>query len=506
MDPRDEWEQCIERELRRKLEIVEETPVRPTEKLIQQKLKHFGNKCHDAWDVIETSQREFTNMMHSYDEFLKERGGVLHFYVKLKTLFCEHKQRRQEIVRNTENFVMAHEWYEILVAAHEAEELSRLEFLRELNEEVYYESTRPDQPGYPNVEEVHRDFSRETVSRIARRQLSHLDSLLDEEWATKENVKERLQLSQEQENKTLSDLKTSVEELNEDISNQMRKMKKTIANVVSTMETLLVEIDSVNDALRNLKAETENFKKDTKEKIDDLNNEQQKTTSRILESINEKHVALLKRVEEGNERTQEERAQDRNEAEQTSTESHEKELTSSQRSHEDTATVETIRHYQRRLKHNKEQLHEIEEFLRENPVRERHFGERRMRSRESDMRCVYCGSRGSHYSDACYVHRSVDERVDLLKEENRCLRCLEQHEGDRCRKVPRCFYCNFNKSEGEGHVTDHHGSICRRPEEFARAVKRRKMISDEIEHCYRRLDELGTGEANHAAPSGASLD
>ncbi|VDP11138.1 unnamed protein product [Heligmosomoides polygyrus] len=71
--------------------------------------------------------------MTNHDEFLKGRGGALHFYVKLKTLYYQHQQYRSGVVRNVENFVMAHEWHELLVAAHGADELARLGFLDKLN-------------------------------------------------------------------------------------------------------------------------------------------------------------------------------------------------------------------------------------------------------------------------------------------------------------------------------------------------------------------------------------
>ncbi|KAK5964181.1 hypothetical protein GCK32_020221, partial [Trichostrongylus colubriformis] len=127
MAPLSEAEKRLQQELRKKIEIVQTAPGRPSEKLIQGKLKHYGDKCYDINDILNDYQNEFISLMADRDTILKRRGGALHFYLKLKLLYKGHAQYRKECTSDLDNFVLAHEWYEILVAADEVEELARLD-------------------------------------------------------------------------------------------------------------------------------------------------------------------------------------------------------------------------------------------------------------------------------------------------------------------------------------------------------------------------------------------
>ncbi|KAK5976260.1 hypothetical protein GCK32_010722 [Trichostrongylus colubriformis] len=181
MAPLSEAEKRLQKELRKKIEIVQTAPGRPSEKLIQGKLKYYGDKCYDINDILNDYQNEFINLMADRDTILKRRGGALHFYLKLKLLYKEHEQYRKECTSDLDNFVLAHEWYEILVAADEVEELARLDFLRTLKEEVQLVRTSPGDPGYPNMAEVRRSFDKPDVVPFMKRKLIHVDALLEEE-------------------------------------------------------------------------------------------------------------------------------------------------------------------------------------------------------------------------------------------------------------------------------------------------------------------------------------
>ena len=68
--------------------------------------------------------------------------------------------------------------------------------------------------------------------------------------------------------------------------------------------------------------------------------------------------------------------------------------------------------------------------------------------------CVFCGQ--DHYADKCSVVTNVAARKAIVREEERCYKCLRKnHKLDECRSRKNCFRCH-----GE-----HHTSICEPKEE-----------------------------------------
>lgn len=100
----------------------------------------------------------------------------------------------------------------------------------------------------------------------------------------------------------------------------------------------------------------------------------------------------------------------------------------------------------------------IEALRKKQPCRPREFATGMDRSRESRMRCVFCGTRGDHYSDSCRKVRDSNRRKLLLKDDQRCLTCLEIGcpETEACPKYwTKCYHCG---------QLGHHSAICEKPD------------------------------------------
>ena len=67
--------------------------------------------------------------------------------------------------------------------------------------------------------------------------------------------------------------------------------------------------------------------------------------------------------------------------------------------------------------------------------------------------CVYCKIEDDHYSDQCGVVSDNAQRMELLKNENRCFLCLQVgHSRRKCRSNKICYTCKSS---------EHHTSLCR---------------------------------------------
>uniref|UniRef100_A0A8R1E7J2 CCHC-type domain-containing protein n=1 Tax=Caenorhabditis japonica TaxID=281687 RepID=A0A8R1E7J2_CAEJA len=82
------------------------------------------------------------------------------------------------------------------------------------------------------------------------------------------------------------------------------------------------------------------------------------------------------------------------------------------------------------------------------------------KSKEKDKgkptpKCIYCKVEGSHYSNECSVIPGVKQRIEFLKEADRCLQCaMKGHKVSDCKRNRKCYI--FKE-------TGHHSSICQKP-------------------------------------------
>ncbi|KAK6035328.1 hypothetical protein COOONC_27167 [Cooperia oncophora] len=387
-----------------------------------------------------------------------KEGERFTFLVKLKQLHATHKQLRAELVANTEFFVLAHEWYEILVTVDEVDELSRLEFIRTLSEEEHTEPTEPGDSSYPNPTIVHRSYERNVVIVMMKYQLVKLDALLEEEQESCETAEAEVRRNTAVEDETMRqmreacfDLHDGVRRQNEEIEECMQKMK------------------GFSDAI--MKQCTKNA-----EGSKYIINELKKVSERSKEATLKSQDMQKKQTKELQDWKEERKEHSRSSSPRTGC----------KRRHGGFEIPPSeLQRYERILDQSEKELTEIDDFLSRNVVKDRRFGSRNMKEGEGGMTCVYCKVRGNHYSDACAEVRSVSRRIELLKSENRCMVCLEFHFAPKCPRNTPCFYC---KSGNYRDDLDHHCSICRRPEEFADKMRRREEIKVLIDICERALE------------------
>ncbi|EYC44531.1 hypothetical protein Y032_0458g1824 [Ancylostoma ceylanicum] len=255
----DELVKRLQKELRKKLEIVTSSPGRPSEKTIQERIKFFGDRCHEWTATVRHARYEYVGLTQDRKFLLNQRGGALHFSVKLLQLHDKHLQQQKDLLAAVELFILAHDWYEVLVVAGKVDELSRLAFLQSIGGETAYEPLEPGDPNYPQPTAVIRTYQRRDILTMARSQKTLFDTILKEE---KEAVDKAMAESESQctfEETVMRQIQHDLDELKDEVWRQAEVLKER-------METL------------------ERF--------------QSNTTLRILESINQKHSATLPKIEE----------------------------------------------------------------------------------------------------------------------------------------------------------------------------------------------------------------
>ncbi|KAK5971944.1 hypothetical protein GCK32_015327 [Trichostrongylus colubriformis] len=213
-------EERLQRELERKIKIVESSRARPSEELIQQRIVNYGNECYDTVSIVQQARYEYSALMQDKYDLFNKRGGAFHYLVKLKQMHGTHKRKREEVTTATELFVLAHEWYEILVTVGEVEELSRLDFLRKLGEEEYLEPTEPGDRNYPEPNRVHRSYERKNVTDMVKYQLIAFDVLLEEEKIAVERAEAETHRTAALEDETMRQLRESFLDLQDEIRRQ----------------------------------------------------------------------------------------------------------------------------------------------------------------------------------------------------------------------------------------------------------------------------------------------
>ncbi|EYB81942.1 hypothetical protein Y032_0371g141 [Ancylostoma ceylanicum] len=121
---------------------------------------------------------------------------------------------------------------------------------------------------------------------------------------------------------------------------------------------------------------------------------------------------------------------------------------------------------------------------KELPCRPRAFVNGLDRSSEKRMRCVFCGARGSHYSDSCGKVRDGKRRKLLLRKEKRCITCLELEcmENESCPKFwTRCFHCG---------QMGHHSAVCDQPDVAKRIEEQIEEATAELRHTKEKVDAI----------------
>ncbi|XGW23022.1 hypothetical protein V3C99_005343, partial [Haemonchus contortus] len=456
MPSSDHLENRLRKELYRKISIVESSHARPSEGLIQERIRYYGNKCYEANQMIQQARYEYAALRSDKEHLFNRRGGAFHYLVKLRQLAASHRQQRKELVTFTELFVLSHEWYEILVTADEVEELSRLEFLSKLGEEEYVEPTEPGDRNYPEPVKTHRSYYQKDVTTMIRHQLIKFDALLEEEQEACEFAEAETRRNTTLEDEALRQMRESFDDLQDEI----RRQKEDNTEWIETVR------DSYYSFMEQNKRNVENSKAMAAE-LKRVEANQREIITQMTRYMNEcQHLAA--KIEENlmESRSREEEKQMEHDCTSPGCS-----RTGYKRKHygvhiptADKEKYETI------LKQSLQELQEIDDFLSYNVIKERRYGDRVMKETEEGMACVYCKTKGRHYSDACPEVRLVSKRLEILNSEKRCKECLGYHYRKECTKKLPCFYCKAGKYQDD---FDHHCSVCRKPEEVENKLKRR---------------------------------
>ncbi|ETN76254.1 hypothetical protein NECAME_11792 [Necator americanus] len=433
MSTSDDLEKRLKKEPKRKIAFVESAPARPSQQLIQEKIQHYGSISHEWIGAIKQARYEFVNLVADKEALIDRRGGAYHFWIKLEQLRRTNEDKMKELSDALQMFNMAHEWYEILVAADEAGELERLEFLQKISK-LTSSLRSQEMMMKKNFKVLFKE--EQEVSVQAQTEMKMVIAAEDE---TLFQMRNSLQDLKDEVRKYRDELRASIVRLEDKLERSTSKIvqaeQKSQDTTTSTMAKLTENITKIQQNICNLEAMMNNHSRQTADtRISPFQ-------SRATSKQNKKMRA------------------------------------------------------ERNLQQCERELSKLEESLCVNWIRYRHFGNRNMKESESNMLCVYCKRRGEHYSDACPWTRTVRERIQVLEDEQRCRACVEP--GPRtmnCTRRIQCFYCRFS-NDPQSRDMDHHSSICTRPEEQIRRKERKAEQEKRITRLRDELKELDDDEA-----------
>ncbi|KAK6018375.1 hypothetical protein OSTOST_16045 [Ostertagia ostertagi] len=464
-------ENRLRKELRRKIAIVESSQARPTEELVQQRIRYYGTKCHEARMTLQQARYEYAAIMTDKQELLNRRGGAFHYLVKLKQLSATHRHQREEIVSATELFVLGHEWYEILVTAGEVDELARLEFIRKLGEEEHIEASEPGDRSYPEPVRTNWSFDRKDVADMIKYQLIKFDTLLEEEKEACERAEAETRCKATLEDEALRQMRESCQDLQDEVRRQNE-------DSVEFMETMKSCYDSIKKQNRK-SAESSKAMMEELRKVTESQKEITAQITRCMEECQQLKAQFQENLKEMR-RWNEEKIVEQDQASSSHTRAGDKRRFQGF----DISLAEKPK-FETMLEESRLELEEIDDFLSRNIVKERRFGDRVLKKNEGDLTCIFCKTIGRHYSDACPEVRRVAKRIEMINVEKRCRLCIGYHYQKDCTKHVPCFYCKDSLDDFE-----HHCSVCRKPEEFQNRLKRRREVKVIIDICERALESI----------------
>ncbi|PIO69879.1 hypothetical protein TELCIR_08288 [Teladorsagia circumcincta] len=285
-------ENRLRKELRRKIAIVESSQARPTEGLVQQRIRCYGTRCHEARMTLQQARYEYAAIMTDKQELLNRRGGAFHYLVKLKQLSAAHRHQREEIVSATELFVLGHEWYEILVAAGEVDELARLEFIRKLGEEEHIEPSEPGDRSYPEPVRTNWSYDRKDVTDMIKYQLIKFDTLLEEEKEACERAEAETRRNATLEDEALRQMRESCLDLQDEVRRQNEDSVEFMETMKSCYESIMKQNRKSAESSKAMMAKLKKVAEDQKEitaQITRCMEECQQLKAQFQENLKEMH-------------------------------------------------------------------------------------------------------------------------------------------------------------------------------------------------------------------------
>ncbi|CAJ0597473.1 unnamed protein product [Cylicocyclus nassatus] len=109
-------EEKLRQEFARKIRMVKSSPARPTKSIVRQKLKFYADKCYEFESLHKHAKARFVSLMMDRWVMIIVRRGALRYLLKIEQLCMEHKEERTNLTVMRDQFVLAHEWYEVLLS------------------------------------------------------------------------------------------------------------------------------------------------------------------------------------------------------------------------------------------------------------------------------------------------------------------------------------------------------------------------------------------------------
>ncbi|VDK57128.1 unnamed protein product [Cylicostephanus goldi] len=215
-----ELERRVKAELEWKSFIVEESPSKFTEAQIRQKLKYCGDKCNEFEERLEQAKLDVIALKGKRWETSYTVKESLQYMLEFQELRARHTEEKGELISWADQLLLAHEWYEILVAGDEAQEIDRLMFLSDLEETVIQVPTRPTEPGYPQPKQVKRFYKKETIGPILHNIRLGYDVLLNEESEEVHDVKGELLRGTAKEAQLVKEMTEGIKLLRDELQRQ----------------------------------------------------------------------------------------------------------------------------------------------------------------------------------------------------------------------------------------------------------------------------------------------
>ncbi|CAJ0603090.1 unnamed protein product [Cylicocyclus nassatus] len=347
------------------------------------------------------------------------------------------------------------------------------------------------------------------MDSIVHNLLGLYDLLLKEEKAAVEEAECEFKRNTAAEDKTLREMRNAFMDLQDDVKKQQHETREWMQAMHQHFEGLVTR--EMKDGFRSLREEVKRQQESTMHQIENITAQLQNLSGQVSEEAESRKHELksqsnsirswldkmessisstMSTNEDPHKRHQDKGQHHAQQGEEEDRTSHSGcTRTGSKRRHESPVSEfdRQQANLQRLLDQSEREVSDVEHFLSNCGGIERRFGDREMKDNESLLMCV-CKVFGKHYSDACPRIRSVAERLEILREEGRCLNCIELHDALSCRKRPICFYCKrADPSAPPSEHREHHASICTKPEEYTRKVQLRKDLLRRIDRCKEEL-------------------
>ncbi|EYC45479.1 hypothetical protein Y032_0426g1253 [Ancylostoma ceylanicum] len=172
------------------------------------------------------------------------------------------------------------------------------------------------------------------------------------------------------------------------------------------------------------------------------------------------------------------------------------------RVHDDSPRVPSSRVPSPRVPSILDQINDLEEEITQMERDLEYFPFRdpddRCESLLTTMRCAFCDAEGEHFSDACLVFRSGDERFDIIRAKDWCTFCIR----DCSRNIPcrlrerQCWYCTRVAdtvfSDLRPRDRGHHRSLCNVPDKRHLARERLFNAREELRRLRKKAEGPST--------------